>query len=228
MPTAPPQISGVHSSKWTQIGGENRISTNPASPTTIRPRNRITNTAGPSPASCVDRSRPQIAHVGRTRNRPVKSGPSPQRGQRQPSAARATETAGNLSARLSSVLIDRAPPRSAGSPFVSAAAPPIDADEQEQPDDVDEMPIPSCRLEAEMVVRLEMPEPCPGQADDQKGRADDDVEAVKARRHEEGGRKDAAGKMEGGVAVLVGLDRGEAQTEEDGQRQAAQHAVAVV
>src|SRR5271170_7449491 len=120
------------------------------------------------------------------------------------------------------------PRRSAGRPFVSAAAaPPIDADEQKQPDDIDEMPIPSRCLEAEMVVRLEMPEPCPDQADDQKGRADDDVEAVKARRHEEGGRKDAAGKMEGGVAVLVSLDRGEAQTEEDGERQTTQHAVAV-
>ena len=32
-------------------------------------------------------------------------------------------------------------------------APPVDADEQEQPDNVDEMPVPSRRFEAEMMVK---------------------------------------------------------------------------
>ena len=92
--TAPIRINGVHSSRCTQIGGENLISTNAASPTTIIPRKKITKTAGPSPASCADRSRPHTSHAWRTLNRPVNSRPLPQRGHRQPSAARSGEMTG--------------------------------------------------------------------------------------------------------------------------------------
>src|SRR5688500_17220795 len=65
------------------------------------------------------------------------------------------------------------------------AAPHVDRHEQEQPDDVDEMPVPGGRLEAEMLARGEMPLAGPHQADDQEDRPDDDVEAVEAGRHEE-------------------------------------------
>src|ERR1700712_119943 len=85
------------------------------------------------------------------------------------------------------------------------AAPPVDADEEEQPDDVDEMPVPGRRLEAEVMVRLEMPGPGAEPADDQEGGADDDMEAVEAGRHEEGRGVDAVLEGEGGVAVLEGL-----------------------
>ena len=36
--------------------------------------------------------------------------------------------------------------------FGAPAAPDVDAEEQEQPDDVDEMPVPGRRLEAEMLL----------------------------------------------------------------------------
>ncbi len=48
------------------------------------------------------------------------------------------------------------------------------------------------------------------QADEQEDRPDDDVGAVEARRHEEVGAVDVAGEAEGGVAVFVGLEDGEA------------------
>ena len=89
---APPRISGVHNRRCSQTGGANLISTMAASPTTISPRKRMTNTAGPSPASCADRSSRQAGQLGRTVKRPVKSRPSPQRGQRHANAACATDT----------------------------------------------------------------------------------------------------------------------------------------
>src|SRR5207253_2021660 len=132
---APPRMSGVHNRRCSQTGGANLISTMAASPTTISPRKRMTNTAGPSPASCVDK-----------------------------------------------------------------------------------VPVPSRRLEPEMVIRLEMPLRRAPQADREKDRADDDMEAVEAGRHEEGRRVDATGARDAlvkaerkrGMAVFVGLHRGEA------------------
>src|SRR5216683_6202853 len=88
-----------------------------------------------------------------------------------------------------------------------AHAPPIDADEQEQPDHVDEVPVPGRRLQPEMMVRLEMALRGAPQADGEKDRPDDDVKAVKPGRHEKRRGIDPVGEMEGGVAVFVGLDR---------------------
>src|SRR5437899_2122540 len=87
-------MNGVHSARCIQIGGENFISTKAASATTIKPRNKMTKTAGPSPASCPERSRPQTSHAPRTFRRPVNNLPWPHRGQRQPSTPRIGEIAG--------------------------------------------------------------------------------------------------------------------------------------
>src|SRR6516162_957857 len=106
-------------------------------------------------------------------------------------------------------------------------SPPIDADEQEKPDDVDEMPIPGGRLEPEMMVRLEITAPRAKKANRQECRADYHMEAVKAGRHEKGRRVDAAGEAKGRMAVFIGLNRGEAETEKDGQRQTAQQSIAI-
>src|SRR5438270_12891794 len=76
-----------------------------------------------------------------------------------------------------------------------AHAPPIDADEQEEPDDVDEMPIPGGGLQAEMMVRLEVALRRAPQAHREETGDDDDVKTVKAGRHEEGRRVDAAGEV---------------------------------
>src|SRR3546814_5292917 len=77
------------------------------------------------------------------------------------------------------------------------------------------MPVPGGRLEAEVVVRLEMAGIGPEQADDEEDGADEHVEAVEAGRHVEGRGVDAVGEAEGCVAVLVGLDAGEHRRSEE-------------
>src|SRR3546814_4241356 len=68
-------------------------------------------------------------------------------------------------------------------PCRSSAEVPVDEDEQEQPDDVDEVPVPGGGLEAEMLFGGEVPLHRAEQADRQEDRSDDDVEAVEAGRH---------------------------------------------
>src|SRR5579872_3370400 len=101
----------------------------------------------------------------------------------------------------------------------AGAAPPIDADEKEQPDDVDEVPVPRRRLEAEMMVGTELAFDRANQANEQERRADDDMCAVEAGRHKEGRRIHALGEAEGGVAVFPSLTGGEAKAEDHGDRQ---------
>src|SRR5436305_13234705 len=92
-----------------------------------------------------------------------------------------------------------------------AHPPPVNADKEKQPHDIDKVPVPSRRLEPEMVVRLEMPLRRAPQADREKNRADDDVKAVEAGRHKEGRRVDAAcardalvkAERERGMAVVI-------------------------
>ena len=92
-----------------------------------------------------------------------------------------------------------------GRPRVAAIAPHVDRGEEEQPHHVDEVPVPGGELEAEMLLRREMAEIDPEEADGEEDRADDHVGAVEAGRHEEGRAVDVAFEAEGGVAVLVGL-----------------------
>src|SRR5712671_3172481 len=68
----------------------------------------------------------------------------------------------------------------------TASAPPINADEEEQPHDVHEVPVPCCRLEAEMMIGLEVSGDGAEEVHGEEARADDDMEAVEPRRHEEG------------------------------------------
>src|ERR1700682_3146038 len=79
-----------------------------------------------------------------------------------------------------------------------AVAPDIDADEQEQPHHVDEMPVPGGEFEAEMLGRAEMPGIGAEQANQQEDGADQHMETVEAGRHEEGGAVDVAGERERG------------------------------
>src|SRR5262249_25535236 len=55
------------------------------------------------------------------------------------------------------------------------AAEDVDAEEEEQPHHVDEVPIPGGGLEAEMLIRLEVPRPRAEKTYGQENRADDDV-----------------------------------------------------
>src|SRR3981081_2495586 len=94
-----------------------------------------------------------------------------------------------------------------------AVPPDVDAGEQEQPDHVDEMPVPGGELEAEMLLRAELPGKRARQTHREEDRADDDMRAVKPGRHEERGAVDVALEGEMRVAVLVGLNAGEREAE---------------
>src|SRR5579863_2314558 len=91
-----------------------------------------------------------------------------------------------------------------------AGAPPVDAGEQEQPDHIDEVPVPGSRLEPEMPFRRELPGSRSEPAHDQEDGPDHHVEAMKAGGQEEGGRIDAtADELEWRVGVLDRLAQGE-------------------
>src|SRR3954466_772550 len=108
-----------------------------------------------------------------------------------------------------------APPLMRGGRMRSRA-PHIDAGEQEQPHHVNEVPVPGGELEAEMLRRREVSEIDPDQTDDQECRADDDMEAVEAGRHEEGCAIDVAAEVKRRMAVLVGLHAREGEPERNG------------
>ena len=59
-----------------------------------------------------------------------------------------------------------------------AGAPDVDTAEQEDPHHIDEMPIPGCGLEAEMMIRLEMAQGSTGQTNGQEYGADNDMEPL--------------------------------------------------
>src|SRR3984893_11055318 len=106
--------------------------------------------------------------------------------------------------------------------------PDIDADEQEQPHHVDEVPVPGGEFEAEMLGRGEVAGIGADQADGQEDGADQDVETVEAGRHEEGRAIDVAGEAERGMGVFIGLHAGEAGAKHDGQDQTVFQALAII
>jgi len=100
-----------------------------------------------------------------------------------------------------------------------ARSPDIYTGEQEQPDHVDEVPVPSGEFEAEVLFRREVPGHRTKQADGQEDRADDYMCAVESGRHEEGGTIDISSEVKMGMRVFVGLDAREGQAKEDGENQ---------
>jgi len=90
------------------------------------------------------------------------------------------------------------------------------------------VPVPGGGFETDVLFGREMALQHADQADGQEDRADDDVEAVEAGRHEERRAIDVAGKAEGGVAVFIGLEVGEQEAQEHGQDQAVLQVLAVV
>src|SRR5438270_12691814 len=82
------------------------------------------------------------------------------------------------------------------------AAPDVERREQEQPHDVDEMPVPRSGLEAEVLPRREVAAVGADQADAKEDGADDDVETVEAGRHEKGRAVDASFEGERRVGIF--------------------------
>ena len=82
------------------------------------------------------------------------------------------------------------------------AAPDIDGNKQEQPDNVNEMPVPGRSFKAEMLLGGEMPLQATPRADSKEQCPDNHMKAVEACCHEEDRRIDPVGKAERCMAVF--------------------------
>jgi hypothetical protein len=113
-------------------------------------------------------------------------------------------------------------------------APDVNAEEEEDPDHVHEVPIPLGEFQAEMLFRLEVAGIGAQQAHEQEDRADDHVHAVETGRHEEGravvvgrGMARVVAEDEGRVDELISLERREQQAEGDRDDQALDQLIAL-
>src|SRR5262245_4825888 len=116
----------------------------------------------------------------------------------------------------------RSPTADRGGGEAQAAAPPVDPDEQEQPDHVDEVPVPGGRLEADMLVRPERRVICAHHADREEDGADLHMQAVEAGGHVEGRAVDGVLQRETLVDllyILEDLKACEHDTEADGDQE---------
>src|SRR5229473_2441708 len=104
----------------------------------------------------------------------------------------------------------------------------IYAGEQEEPHDVNEVPVPGGKFKAQMLLGRELPGQGTNEAHDQKNRPDDDVGAVESCRHEEGSAVDMAGIVERRVHVFVSLNAGEREAERDRKNEAPSEAITIV
>src|SRR5262249_30289350 len=109
-----------------------------------------------------------------------------------------------------------------------ARSPNIYAREQKQPHHVDEVPVPGGELEAKVLLRTEVTRHSPREAHNQEDRADDNVSAMEARRHEECGAINVAAEVEVRVRVLISLHASERQTQQDREDQAPFESLPVV
>src|SRR3546814_20694285 len=85
----------------------------------------------------------------------------------------------------------------------------------EQPDDIDEMPIPGSRFETEMLLGGEVAIVKALQADREDDGADDDVKAMKSGRHEKGRAVNGALEGERRMIIFKRLARAEHQAKPD-------------
>lgn len=91
---------------------------------------------------------------------------------------------------------------------------------QEEPDDVNEVPVPGSKFEAEMLLSAHAAHQKADQADRQEDRTDYDVRTVEAGRHEEGGTIQRPIECELGVAIFVSLQQREHEAEDNRKDQA--------
>src|ERR1700693_6619055 len=97
---------------------------------------------------------------------------------------------------------------------------PVHENKQQQPDNVDEMPVPRGGFEREMMLRVEMTAESPQEHDRQHDCADRHVKAVEPGQHEERRAVDSRRQLEVelavSVAVLVGLESKKGKSDDDG------------
>jgi len=118
------------------------------------PTIKITKTAGPSPASSLEKSAWQASQRGANSSNPLKRLPSPQMGH-----------------------LPRNPVWTGGNALMDAARreEDIDKGKEEEPDDIDEMPIPRRRFEAEMFLGFKPAAHQAGPADKEENRPDENM-----------------------------------------------------
>ena len=117
----------------------------------------------------------------------------------------------------------------------AACSPPIDADEQEQPDDINEMPIPGCCLETKMMILFEVIFIRPIKTDDQEYCSDNDMETMEAGRHIENSRIDPAFschpffecKGEGSMGIFITLYTRKHEAKEYRQAETLQYMILI-
>ena len=102
-------------------------------------------------------------------------------------------------------------------------APDVDAGEEEEPDHINKVPVPSCGFKSDMSFGCEVPCLKAEEANREEDRTDHNVEAMEACRHEEVCTVDVSSKTEGSVAVFVGLECGEKNAEGYGNDEAPLH-----
>src|SRR6266853_3826 len=103
--------------------------------------------------------------------------------------------------------------RRAGSPYIYAG-------EQEEPHDIDEVPVPGGKFKPQMLLGRELSGDRADEAHDQENRPDDDMGAVESGRHEEGGAVDMARIVERRVHIFVSLNAGERDAERNRKNKA--------
>src|SRR5467141_3890939 len=104
----------------------------------------------------------------------------------------------------------------------------IYAGEQEEPHDVNEVPVPGGKFKPQMLLGRELPGQGTNEAHDQEKRPDDEMGAVESYRHEEGGAVDMAGIVDRRVHAVVRLNAGERDAERDRKTEAPFQAITVV
>src|SRR5215471_5473954 len=110
----------------------------------------------------------------------------------------------------------------------STGAPHIYAGKEEQPHDVDEMPVPSGKFKPQMLLGRELTGEGANEANSQKNRPNDDMSAVESSRHEESGAVDVARVVERRMHIFIGLNAGKRETERDRQNESPFEAVTIV
>src|SRR5215475_13580688 len=110
----------------------------------------------------------------------------------------------------------------------STGAPHIYAGKEEQPHDVDEMPVPSGKFKPQMLLGRELTGEGANEANNQKNRPNDDMSAVESSRHEESGAVDVARVVGRRMHVFIGLNAGETETKRDRKNESPFEAVTIV
>src|SRR4051812_27530265 len=103
---------------------------------------------------------------------------------------------------------------------ISASSEDVDRRVDDDPHDIDEVPVDAADLDAVMVLRREMPPEGPDRHEEQDREADEHVRAVQARQAEEDRRERAVARVEADPGVLDSLRDQEGQAHQERQQEA--------